>query len=366
MTIAIVSALPKSSPPPVANIVEGSDGAGPAQDFAFLLFEQLSATPPGVGLIPGTASESAAGDSESWSTEDDAASDPLDLLVVLTQAPLERRSEAVWPEETPSAGLTGASQELLADETTDEPILTSWRMAQDRDISPAKPASANEPAAKFAVPLDAVSPDAVSLGAVSPGAVSPGAVSPDAVLPDVASGEWIAPVREPVAMAAVTPGMSARASDASPAVVSVSTPLHDRGWSDDFARKVSWIAGQRHQFAELTLNPPALGNIEISLQFDSDKSSAVATFVSGNAEVRETIETALPRLREMLAGVGIELGQAQVSAESFRQAPGNERNPGHTASRSGDDMAILASDPQAERTAAPAVDGGRGLVDMFV
>jgi flagellar hook-length control protein FliK len=166
-------------------------------------------------------------------------------------------------------------------------------------------------------------------------------------------------------MTAVTPGAPARADDASPAIP-VSTPLHDRGWNDDFAQKVSWIAGQRHQSAELTLNPPALGNIEISLKFDSDKSSATATFVSGNAEVRETIETALPRLREMLAGAGIELGQAHVSAESFRQAAGNGRNPGQGAPRSEDDMAILAPDLQADRIAAPAVDRGRGLVDMFV
>ena len=144
MTIAIVSALPQSSPPPVANIVEGSDGATPARDFAFLLFGQMNAAPSGMGLILGTASESAAGDSGNGSTDDDTVDDPLNLLAVLAQAPLERRSEAALPEETPSAGLAGASQELLADETTDETtneaVPTFWRMAQDRDISQTKPA----------------------------------------------------------------------------------------------------------------------------------------------------------------------------------------------------------------------------------
>jgi flagellar hook-length control protein FliK len=145
----------------------------------------------------------------------------------------------------------------------------------------------------------------------------------------------------------------------------VATPLYDRAWGDDFAQKVTWLATRHGQSAELTLNPPDMGSIEISLRIDSDKSAATATFVSLNAEVRESIETALPRLREMLAGVGIALGQTQVSAESFRQAPGDGRNPGEGASPAQNELSILAADQQV-RTGAPNVGAGRGLVDTFV
>jgi flagellar hook-length control protein FliK len=145
----------------------------------------------------------------------------------------------------------------------------------------------------------------------------------------------------------------------------VATPLYDHAWSDDFAQKVSWLATHGKQSAELTLNPPALGNIEISLRIDSDKSAATATFVSLDANVRETSETALPRLREMLAGVGITLGQAQVSAESFRQASGNGQNPGEGASPAPNELSILAADQEAP-TGASIAGAGRGLVDMFV
>jgi flagellar hook-length control protein FliK len=142
--------------------------------------------------------------------------------------------------------------------------------------------------------------------------------------------------------------------------------LHSGGWSGDFAQTVTWVATRRYQSAELTLNPPALGNIEISLKLDSDRSTASAVFVSSNAEVREAIETALPKLREMLAGAGIELGQTNVSAESFRQGAYNEQGAKEGASSSRNDLAILEPDPQAARAATPLAGTGQSLVDMFV
>jgi flagellar hook-length control protein FliK len=183
------------------------------------------------------------------------------------------------------------------------------------------------------------------------------------------TGEDAGHIREPAApsspVAAVATGVPA-GREAAPPVIPVPTPLHSRDWSNDFAQTVTWVATRRYQSADLTLNPPALGNIEISLKFDSDRSTATAVFVSSNAEVRETIETALPRLREMLAGAGIELGQANVSAESFRHAAGNGQGAKDDASPSGNELAILEPDPQAAQAVASLVGAGRGLVDMFV
>jgi flagellar hook-length control protein FliK len=67
----------------------------------------------------------------------------------------------------------------------------------------------------------------------------------------------------------------------------------------------------------------------------------------------------------MLASAGITLGQAQVSAESFRQSPGNERNPGEGASPARNESSILMADSQVQAGVA-AAGAGRGLVDMFV
>jgi flagellar hook-length control protein FliK len=50
-----------------------------------------------------------------------------------------------------------------------------------------------------------------------------------------------------------------------------------------------------------------------------------ATFVSQHADVRQALEAALPRLREMMAENGISLGSATVSADTSQQQGGFER-----------------------------------------
>lgn len=163
----------------------------------------------------------------------------------------------------------------------------------------------------------------------------------------------------PVA-ATLAPNQSATTTTISSTPLRVDTPVRDPAWSGDFSQKVVWLTTNDQKFAQLTLNPPQMGPIEISLNINKDTASAY--FVSPNAEVREAIETALPRLREMLAGVGIELGQANVSAQSSRQEAGNqEARPG--APRWLTDAAIL--DDDLGRSQAIIAQRGNGLVDTF-
>ncbi len=150
------------------------------------------------------------------------------------------------------------------------------------------------------------------------------------------------------------------------AVLDIQTPVRDVRWNQDFTQKIVWLAGNGKQSAELTLNPPQMGPIEIALNID--KGSASATFVSANADVRQSIESALPRLREMFAGLGIELGQANVSAESFRQAQGGQANEGQSQGngqgRQG--QAILVTESMSlPSTHAMAGLRGNSMVDIF-
>ena len=145
--------------------------------------------------------------------------------------------------------------------------------------------------------------------------------------------------------------------------IAVPTPVRDANWSTDFNQKIVWLAGNGKQSAELTLNPPQMGPIEITLNID--KGSASATFVSANAEVRQSIETALPRLREMFASAGIELGQANVSAESFRQASSDAQHRGGDGQARGERAILVAESIPGVMTRALATGGGRGMVDIF-
>ncbi|MGH8672656.1 MAG: flagellar hook-length control protein FliK [Burkholderiales bacterium] len=88
-------------------------------------------------------------------------------------------------------------------------------------------------------------------------------------------------------------------------------------WGASFSDRVTWIASQNQHFAELKLNPPELGPLQVRLSFSNDQMSAV--FVSHSAQVRDAIQSALPQLQLMLADNGIQLGQATVSDQSLTQ-----------------------------------------------
>lgn len=99
-------------------------------------------------------------------------------------------------------------------------------------------------------------------------------------------------------------------------VQTINAPLDSNGWSDEFSQKISWMATQRHQVAELHLNPPNLGPLDVVLKISDHQ--ATALFTSAHGAVRDAIEVALPRLREMLADNGIALGNATVSDQPPR------------------------------------------------
>ena len=146
--------------------------------------------------------------------------------------------------------------------------------------------------------------------------------------------------------------------------VSVATPVRDQNWATDLGQKVVWLANADKQSAQLTLNPPEMGPIEISL--DVDKGPTSVSFTSANAEVRDALETALPKLREMFASAGIELGQTNVGAQSFSQQQAQHGAPNQSSSRGTGDNAILAAETTGtQQTGVLAAHQGNGMVDLF-
>lgn len=194
--------------------------------------------------------------------------------------------------------------------------------------------------------------------------------TPIAGLETTTSGPGTLPVQladsthiSPTQLAGVANASPGQTPAATSTAMQLATPVRDAAWPAEFAQKVTWMARQDLQSAQITLNPPQLGPIEISLDVRNDQASAV--FVSASAEVREAIESAVPRLREMLAGVGVELGQTNVSHQSFRNGNGDTRTGSGNAARDG---ASENSGGNRELAAAGFVrssGSGRGLVDTF-
>ncbi len=143
----------------------------------------------------------------------------------------------------------------------------------------------------------------------------------------------------------------------------LTTPLHHRQWSDAFAQRVSWLVKDGTQVASLRLNPPSLGAVEVRISVAQGEASIA--FGASHELAREAIENALPRLRHMLGGSGLNLVDVNVSNHSANQdgaQHGGFAAPGE-ASNLGGQPALDESDE--EGPAAPISTAHRGLIDQY-
>lgn len=99
-----------------------------------------------------------------------------------------------------------------------------------------------------------------------------------------------------------------------PIKVDVAQPLASPAWRDGFADRVAWVANARQTSADMQINPPSLGPVEIRVSMNNDQANL--SFFSPHAAVRDAIQAALPRLTDSLAASGLTLGNVFVGAES--------------------------------------------------
>ncbi|MDP3421594.1 MAG: flagellar hook-length control protein FliK [Thiobacillus sp.] len=130
-------------------------------------------------------------------------------------------------------------------------------------------------------------------------------------------------------------------------------------WNQALGEKIVWMAGAAQQTATLTLNPPNMGPLQVVINLSNDQ--ATASFFSAQPEVRQALEAAFPRLREMMNEAGIELGQATVSSETPQQNERDARQPqGIARLLPGSDDALGGL-----QTGQMSIRQSRGLVDTF-
>lgn len=139
-----------------------------------------------------------------------------------------------------------------------------------------------------------------------------------------------------------------------PLPIHVATPADSPAWPEEVGSRVSWMVGQHESQAELTLTPPQLGKIEVSITVSGEQTSA--QFTTATPAARELIEQSLPRLREILEQSGISLGQTDVGTSGERGDGSGKAPRGRTGG--GDTGAAPLGAPPWQRR-------GEGLVDTF-
>ena len=131
-------------------------------------------------------------------------------------------------------------------------------------------------------------------------------------------------------------------------------------WGQALGEKIVWMAAGAQQTASLTLNPPNMGPLQIVLNISNDQ--ATASFFSAQPEVRQALEAAFPRLREMMNEAGIQLGEATVSADTPRQNDTPDRQAQRVASAF---PGMEEASTSGAILHAPVATSGRGLIDTF-
>jgi len=163
-----------------------------------------------------------------------------------------------------------------------------------------------------------------------------------------------------VAAAVMQPAVSAPAATSQTA--ELLPPVGGAGWDDALGQKVIWMAKGAEQTATLTLNPPDLGPMQVTVNVSNNQ--ATATFVAHQPEVRHALEASMPRLREMLHDAGIQLGQSSVSAGTPNQQNGfDDSQSGGSGRRARVDNSL--AETALHVTHVPTPLGGSGMVDTF-
>ena len=330
--VASATSLKTSAAAPEAS--EGQPG-----EFAALLSGQTLAAMMALAGTEATKSATTQssqqdGGVESGDLKGDESSLPLDPAALVAMIGNSQQQ----PTTVVPAQVTGDALNSSSDKN---PLLATLQQLGGKTQNPAE-ASANQAAttlAESAVAADNLATDAANIAASSESA-----------------GETInfsASLTTALQQKGATSGQQ----------VTVSAPLHTETWPQQFGEKVVWLARNDQQTAQININPPQLGPIQITLNLSGDQATAV--FASPHPEVRQAIESSMPQLKEMLATAGISLGDTNVGANLAQQNPNNPF-PTPNKNQSVLENAILPANDNAPNAGITQVlHKGRGLVDLF-
>lgn len=96
--------------------------------------------------------------------------------------------------------------------------------------------------------------------------------------------------------------------------VSVAHP----NWNNAVGEKILWMANQQLSSADIRLDPPELGSLQVKVNMQQDQASI--TFISPHPQVRELLDQQVTRLREMFAEQGLNLVNVDVADRHEHQS----------------------------------------------
>lgn len=96
----------------------------------------------------------------------------------------------------------------------------------------------------------------------------------------------------------------------------ITSAMGGESWSQAMGDRIMWMVGKGVQAASIRINPPHMGPIQVQLSVQNDQAN-VHMLVQHGA-VKEALDAAMPRLREMLNESNLQLVNVDVS---HRESP---------------------------------------------
>lgn len=91
----------------------------------------------------------------------------------------------------------------------------------------------------------------------------------------------------------------------------------DPKWNQELGDQLIWMHKQDMPSAELRLNPEHLGPVLVKINMQNDQANI--TFTTQHLAVKEALEAAIPKLREMMNGQQLNLADVNVSQQHSEQ-----------------------------------------------
>ncbi|GAB4356717.1 MAG: hypothetical protein Kow006_24000 [Gammaproteobacteria bacterium] len=143
--------------------------------------------------------------------------------------------------------------------------------------------------------------------------------------------------------------------------LSIDVPPGQSGWNEAVGEKVAWMFQNNQPHAQVRLNPPHLGPMEIRVAVSHDQ--AHVTFTVHHQATADHLEAAIPRLREMLADSGLQLAQFDVRQQG--QGSQEQTAEGGSTAFDADLDAPSGAEGDMEGSAMTLQRVSDGLLDTF-
>jgi flagellar hook-length control protein FliK len=144
------------------------------------------------------------------------------------------------------------------------------------------------------------------------------------------------------------------------ALQTIAHPVKHPQWGQALGQRVVFMANNSISQAQITLNPEKLGPMQLTLHFDKEQQLHV-TMTAQSGATRESMENAMPRLKEMLEQAGIDLGSVNVGDE--RQF--SEQFSGDSSAKNSSPGLVKGADGEVDESAVLPNVTSDNLVDYY-